>query len=336
MTSVEREIFWNTLCALPGLDPKQDAEELMTTIKYPKLLFRYRPVSDNSLEVLRTNKLYFSSANYYDDPFDTFLHIDIEAIKREFLSAFETPESTAKVAEGVKTVLGSMLTEEQKALFTTDTMTQMVSNGLVENFLNITLGLRDGIKKDTWSICFSEDGFNEVLWLKYADKHKGFVQFYDLENDNNYLCGKREKCQNCGIKNFGTPLYPIYYSDEPYNANNLAKIVMLKKLEEMQGTQIPQYLYDGVGNGMWERERATLIKKKCHEYDKEWRMITYCPMKPPIMMEWIPSGIILGLRMSADEERLVINNAKEAGIKNIYKSVIDSKNRLNVIRIMLE
>lgn len=336
MTSAEREIFWNTLCALPGLDPKQDTEKLMTTIKYPKLLFRYRPVSDNSLEALRTNKLYFSSANYYDDPFDTFLHIDIETIKQEFLSAFETPESTAKVVEGVKTVLGSMLTEEQKALFTTDTMTQMVSNGLVENFLNITLGLRDEIKKDTWSICFSEDGFNEVLWLKYADKHKGFVQFYDLENDDNYLCGKQEKCQNCGIKKFGTPLYPIYYSDEPYNANNLAKIVMLKKLEEMQGTQIPQYLYDGVGNGMWERERAALIKKKCHEYDKEWRMITYCPMKPSIMMEWIPSGIILGLRMSADEESLVINKAKEAGIKNIYKSVIDSKNRLNVIRIMLE
>lgn len=111
---------------------------------------------------------------------------------------------------------------------------------------------------------------------------------------------------------------------------------MLKKLEEMQGTQIPQYLYDGVGNGMWERERAALIKKKCHEYDKEWRMITYCPMKPPIMMEWIPSGIILGLRMSANEERLVVDKTKEAGIKNIYKSVIDSKNRLNVIRIMLE
>ena len=238
--------------------------------------------------------------------------------------------------EGVKTVLGSVLTEEQKALFTADTMTHLVSIGLVENFLNVTLGLRDGIKEDTWSICFSEDGFNEVLWLKYADKYKGFVQFYDLENDDNYLCGKQEKCQNCGIKNFGTPLYPIYYSDKPYNANNLAKIVMLKKLEEVYGTQIPQYLYDGVGNGMWERERATLIKKKCHEYDKEWRMITYCPMKPPIMMEWIPSGIILGLRMSADEERLVINNAKEAGIKNIYKSVIDSKNRLNVIRIMLE
>ena len=53
------------------------------------------------------------------------------------------------------------------------------------------------------------------------------------------------------------------------------------------------------------------------------------------MMEWIPSGIILGLRMNANEENLVISMAKEAGIKNIYKSVIDSKNNLNAVPVNL-
>ena len=43
-------------------------------------------------------------------------------------------------------------------------------------------------------------------------------------------------------------------------------------------------------------------------------------MKPPIMMEWIPSGIILGLRMETAEENLVVSMAKEAGVKSIYKS----------------
>lgn len=89
MNAQEREIFWNTLCSLPGLDLTQDAEHLMTAIKLPRLLFRYRPVTLNSLESLRTNKLYFSSANYYDDPFDTFLHIDIESIQQEFFPHFK-------------------------------------------------------------------------------------------------------------------------------------------------------------------------------------------------------------------------------------------------------
>lgn len=61
----DREQFWKTLCSLPGNDIVAEREQLFKSIKYPKLLFRYRPVSTKSLEALRTNRLYFSSANYY-------------------------------------------------------------------------------------------------------------------------------------------------------------------------------------------------------------------------------------------------------------------------------
>ena len=79
---------------------------------------------------------------------------------------------------------------------------------------------------------------------------------------------------------------------------------MLHKMEELAGTPVPQQLYEGMGSGLWERERTTLVKKECHKYDEEWRMITACRMEPPIMMKWIPSAIILGLRMDAAEENL--------------------------------
>lgn len=59
MNAQEREAFWKNLCALPGLDLSQDAKQLMAAIRFPKLLFRYRPVNLNSLEALRTNRLYF-------------------------------------------------------------------------------------------------------------------------------------------------------------------------------------------------------------------------------------------------------------------------------------
>lgn len=64
-------------------------------------------------------------------------------------------------------------------------------------------------------------------------------------------------------------------------------------------------------------------------------MITGCIMKPPVMMEWIPSGIILGLRMDVAEENLVVSMAKEAGIKNIYKSYINSQNKLDAYLLKL-
>lgn len=99
MNTQEREVFWKTLCSLTGKDITAERERLSQSIKYPKLLFRYRSVSIKSLEALRTNKLFFSSANYYDDPFDTFLHIDIEAIWKECLSVFQTPENTEAVID---------------------------------------------------------------------------------------------------------------------------------------------------------------------------------------------------------------------------------------------
>ena len=331
----DREQFWKTLCSLPGNDIVAEREQLFKSIKYPKLLFRYRPVSPNTLEALRRNKLYFSSANYFDDPFDTFLHIDIEAIRDEYLSAFRTPESTEAVVEKLKLLLGNAFPAEQVAQLTVENVTAALSHGLTENFLNVALSLRDDVKKDTWSVCFSENGFNETLWLKYADRHRGFVQIYDLENNDNYLCGKQDKCVNCGIWNYGTPLYPIYYSDTPYDATRFAKIVMLRKIAEMTNSQTPSEFYEELGTAVWEQERTTLIKKECHKYDEEWRMITGCIMKPPVMMEWIPSGIILGLRMDMEEEKHVVSMAKEAGIKNIYKSYINAQNKLDAYLLKL-
>lgn len=51
--------------------------------------------------------------------------------------------------------------------------------------------------------------------------------------------------------------------------------------------------------------------------------------------EWIPSGIILGLRMGVAEENLVVSMAKEAGIKNIYKSYINAQNKLDAYPLKL-
>ncbi len=73
MNISERAIFWKTLCTLDGRDLISDSLKLREVIKYPKTqtLCRYRNVSSHTIEALQTNKLYFSSADYYDDPFDT-------------------------------------------------------------------------------------------------------------------------------------------------------------------------------------------------------------------------------------------------------------------------
>lgn len=87
--------------------------------------------------------------------------------------------------------LGIQINDEQRKMLI-ETLNKSLENpnfkiGVKEYWRNI----RNEIKKDTWSVCFSEDGLNESLWLKYADHHKGFAVSYDLENEEKLRCGKQ-------------------------------------------------------------------------------------------------------------------------------------------------
>lgn len=327
MNLSERKIFWDTLCSLRGTDIEGESEKLRQAIKLPRFLYRYRPVNLKTLEALRTNMLYFSSANYYDDPFDTFLYIDTNKIKNAILADIDNPQRMEEVKNIVKTILHF---PEQLAKEKVDFFVKESSQEHLNDFLEYTLSLRGELKKNTWSVCFSENGLNEVLWLKYADQYRGVVLIYDLEKSENLLCGKQQKCLTCGISKFGTPLYPIYYSDTPYDATSFAQFVILCNMAESSGIPQSSQLYHSADRYTWEREKITLIKKECHKYDEEWRMILPCPMNPPIMREWIPSGIILGLRMEQAEANLVISIAKDAGIKQIFRTFINKNSQLSI------
>ena len=93
MDNQARKNFWDTLCSLDGIDVKQDAQKLVDTIQHPQHLYRFRPVSFSSLDGLQSNRLYFSSADHYDDPFDSFLHIDIPRIEHEVKKFFNARNS---------------------------------------------------------------------------------------------------------------------------------------------------------------------------------------------------------------------------------------------------
>ena len=49
----------------------------------------------------------------------------------------------------------------------------------------------------------------------------------------------------------------------------------------------------------------------------------------PVYKCWKPKSITLGLRISQEDEKLVIEMAKQAGIQEIYKIYIDNKGDLN-------
>ena len=324
--------YWQTLCSFTGKDIPNEVNQLMKKIRYPRFLYKYRAVNNNNLDALRSNKLFFSKASSYDDPFDTFLHINVEKIHQEFVSNYSSPEALAALADGMKITFQNQPGIPQEfiqQITNVEGLKRLFESGITNQFLSYLLPLRSKILDEILSICFSENGFNGSLWLKYADMHRGFCLIYDLSDPDSFHCGKSDKCINCGVYKYGTRIYPIYYSNTPHDATDFAKFIMGQDVAQRLKISLPDFIQESIKPIPWEVERNSLIKKECHKYDEEWRMIANCKMNLPAMIECVPAGVIIGLRTSPVDKNLIISMSKEAGVKNIYQAYIDEKNTLN-------
>lgn len=336
MNNIERNNFWKILLSLDGRDVDADIRKLDASIIYPQKLYRYRSVSIRSLDALRSNKLYFSTANYYDDPFDTFINVRIKEIRQRLSDFRDIDETkTGEYAVGLMRQLG-VNNYENKTPFEIGLKAKEMAKSVgtavaIENYFR---NIRNEIKKDTFSVCFSESPLNETLWIKYAEQHKGFAVEYDLSDDKKLLCGKQEKCKNCGLNKVSTPLYPVYYTDEKYDATRFAQfLTACKLLGANMNNECPKILEKVFGTQAWERERITLIKKSCHRYDEEWRMLITSSVQGTVVREWVPSAVYLGLNMEPCERDLVTSIARSAGVDEIFQCIITDEGDLGAVKV---
>ena len=319
MNSSERKTFWDTLCSIRDNTPDH-LQMLLATINTPEYLCRFRPVSENSLLQLQENKLYYSSADHYDDPFDTFIHVDFPRVKAlyDLLKSFlDTGNSDLRnILMVLEPVIG--MSAEQ------------FINNLKDHPLDLSIfperirQIRTIIQKNLFSICFCEDAMNETLWLKYANNYRGFALIYDVKDDSSFLCGKEKMCENCRSLIEKPSVYPVYYTEDAYDATQFALACML------WGEQVPRQIVELSSKAViWEAERVSLIKKKCHEYDQEWRMIRPTMSLDRTYIKMKPNKVILGLRMPEYEKLMVISAAKVAGISNIEELYINDSDQLD-------
>ena len=328
MNTEEREKFWDVLKDLHD-NSEESMRRLSEVSKLPRFLCRFRSVSENSLQQLQENKLFFSSADYYDDPFDTYFYINYDKL------ASDLNKIHKEISEGK----GEIIDKFSNFVSNTGESPDKIINALPKEPFEPSIikdklrKVRDMVQQGLFSICFCEDPYNETLWLKYANNYSGFVQIYDFEHSDTILCGKEEYCQNCNAaKNFPY-IYPIYYSDEKYDASNyaLGKWLIDNILNNNYNFP-PNYLNFLInlltGSIMWDIERISLIKKKCHENDQEWRMIRPEINKERSFVKMKPCKIIIGLRTPKYERRLIVSAAQIAGIKEIHELKINDKDEL--------
>lgn len=318
MNNKDRKVFWETLCSLQGTDLNKEGEMLRSTIKTPKTLYRFRPVTINSLECLRTNTMYFSTANYYDDPFDSYSHIDWELVSKQIQDEYNDTQKLERNAISIKNTFN--LPDD-----IVDSIVSTIKSMTSEQWISFTTTIleeaRNEIQKRQLSICFTEQCNNEVLWLKYASNHKGFVLEYQITDDFLNLPDNTSP--------FHYFLYPIYYSNKKYNASEYAQNIAYQLIAMYSNPFIQGFILNNLPILNWHYERIGLIKHKCHEHDKEWRILyPFITPSPEIekqrpKMERKPSSVIIGIRTGKSEKNLIISLAKEAGISKIYQLSID-------------
>lgn len=332
MNTEERQAFWNALCSADGKDLKEDSRKISAAITVPRFLFRYRPVTVSSIDALQTNRLFFSNANYYDDPFDTMIKIDYDLLHEHILQMF----SSGDIYQQFESMCNVFNIPEEERLATERIVSSFTPEEIINNADAFLRNIIQSILKESlWTVCFSETCDNETMWLKYADRYKGFCVVYDLEDSEKKLCGKQEKCEKCIVNTAGVSLYPVYYSDTGYDATEYARSLVISMILRQKVPDMAERFIQNLPAGSWEQERITLIKSKCHEYDKEWRMILRSQANGPIMQEWIPYGVILGLRTSEQDRNIILRSAKMAGIRCFFETYINNSNRIDVREIYI-
>lgn len=208
MNQDERKKFWDVLLTMHDAVPEH-LQQLQKTIIVPNTLCRFRAVNENSLAQLQENKLYFSTADYYDDPFDTYFYVNYRLLQQSTDVMYSILANPAHQRDIKDTLMASGIPKEKIDTAIEKTLAHPVSGN---SFRELVKESRNRILQSLYSICFCEDPFNENLWLKYAENHHGFVMVYDFYDNSTNLCGYKDVCKNCVIKKqFSGDLSSILY-----------------------------------------------------------------------------------------------------------------------------
>lgn len=336
MTNEERKKFWETLCSLPGENAEKELLRLNDTLIVPPAIYRYRKTADErTLNALETNRMFFSTADHYDDPFDTYINIDYELIKAQIMEGTADQDALVTRFKDRWSALGRPVPSDELLELYTKHLCENTDTYIEPFFQFLQQDIQVAFQQRVYSVCFCESPLNPSMWIKYGNESRGFCLMYSLKESEigRLKCGSDAICEHCNVKRYGLELFPIFYSKDKYDATAIA-------YEIIQG--YIQCLFKGISPlsikdftqwwdfQKWSLERVALIKSIEHEHDKEWRLLFTGHTTNRIQCEWVPSAAILGLRMSDEDKLKVCTAAKKAGIPKCYSVIINLKNELEL------
>ena len=204
----------------------------------PKKLYRFRTVSERSLDQLYGDVLGFSDCSSMNDDFDARVCYDRNELDR-WLKSFLTEENKTELfktilnmtevpkeiknvipnAEGILKVMRNSSSE--KFYFDLENMIESFVTNFEEELKLLTLGVQESVK----IACFTEKIDSAMMWGQYANNATGFALEYEfLSNRIDFSSNLNEN-----YKMYGS-IYPIDYSNRRIDATDYVKFLYQSKL----------------------------------------------------------------------------------------------------------
>jgi hypothetical protein len=257
-----KEEFVESLEGSPSGHSQLQKALVMKEKHMPKHIYRYQPDCDYRRESLANDKIWLSSPDKWNDPYDC-----------EFMISDAAVESAAhkRLEKNFKGNPHQLAIRKSQASL------------VVREKLSEVRGWRSHCKV----CCFNQEPTSMLMWGHYADNHRGFCIEYDLEGPK--------------AAQFRRILYPIVYSDEPYNLTPWAET-----------------LVNGSDAFNAEGPILGLIHKfKDWEYEREWRVIKVLPSVEPDHAWAVPTAtrVFAGSKMDTANKQVLRTLCESKGIE---------------------
>lgn len=279
----------------------------------PKRIYKYRQVCPYHISNLKTDTVWLSSPESFNDPYDCWLtladNIVATLIERRLLDAF------VKANHLQKFLPATQIDEASRSVHPLRTITEFIPNrgaaavrlkqkaadysvrvgGLANNVVSILREWRKLVKLCSFS------GVNDslLMWGHYADNHRGFCLEYDVEALD-------------AVHPFRRNLYPVVYSHQLYGLRLYAEKLVAPNRQEfcpMLPLLAMMHKFDGWG------------------YEEEWRMIFE---KEVVIADHdqpapTPSRIFLGSRMELAKSKELLSICEQKKIPAYKMRLADDR-----------
>jgi len=245
----------------------------------PPILYKYRYFDQSGfhLRTLQNTELWFSSARYFDDPFDSSLHFDLSGLHSDLAVQWAQDFLSREFAHLPTTERNRLAEKRLQEIRSDPHHTDWFNNHIIRTNYN------------KFGIC-SLTPFRQslLMWAHYADHHKGFC---------------------VGINMSAT----VDIQNERARHSDLIDLHKVDYAEEMPQMNFFQSMLSGNG----ENDLMTLITTKSRDwiYEQEYRLIRWDNADSSISIGCAAlAEVILGCRISSDNRDRILSIVQNNGI----------------------